>query len=270
MVRRIIDHLIDHDFNIVDYDGTPTRWGHFSPDDMNRNEAWVSERGLRSFSILNYLSVAHHITGDVKYREAYLELALDHGFGMNGMTQPREIFGPGTLGQGDDKMAFMNYYHLLRYETDPKLLSMFYHAIYRHWRFETYEACPWANFIYAACCFGKVRRDHWGEIELTPPKSNLEDAIETLKRYPLNLIDWSISNAHRIDMLFLPEHLEQLPGTAGYRVDGQVFPIDERPEFRWGADPYLLAAEGDGTRLDMGVHYLFAYYLGLAHGFIRD
>jgi len=270
VARRIIDHLIDHGYNIVDYDGTPTRWGRFSPDDLNRNEAWVSERGLRSFSILNYLSVAHHITGDAKYRKAYLELAFDHGYAMNGMTQPREIAGPGTFGQGDDKMAFMNYYHLLRYETDPKLLSMYYHAIRRHWRMESYEACPWANFIYAACCFGKVRRDHWGAIDLTPPKSNLEDAIETLKRYPLDLINWSISNTHRSDMLLLPEHLDQRPGTAGCRIDGRAFPIDERPELRWGGDPYLLAAEGDGTHLGKGVHYLFAYYLGRAHGFIRE
>jgi hypothetical protein len=30
--------------------------------------------------------------------------------------------------------------------------------------------------------------------------------------------------------------------TGGYRIDGYVFPIDERTELRWGEDPYLLAA----------------------------
>lgn len=58
------------------------------------------------------------------------------------------------------------------------------------------------------------------------------------------------------------------PGAAGRRVDGRVFPIDERPEFRWGRDPYLLACDGNGTRLDDGVQYLLAYYMGRAHGFI--
>ena len=66
---------------------------------------------------------------------------------VNGMTQPRNIAGAGTEGQGDDKMAFMNYYHLLRYETDPQLLSMYYWSIHRHWQVEKYEKCPWANFI---------------------------------------------------------------------------------------------------------------------------
>src|SRR5690606_8554210 len=71
VVRRIIDHVIDHDYNQVDYDGLPTRWGHFSPDDLNRNPAWVVERGLNGYSILTFLSVAHHVTGDPKYREEY-------------------------------------------------------------------------------------------------------------------------------------------------------------------------------------------------------
>jgi hypothetical protein len=269
-VRNTIDHIIDHGFNIVDYDGRPTRWGRLSPDDINRSPAYVSERGLRSFSILNYLSVSYHITADSRYREEYLKLAYDQGYGMNGMTQPREIAGAGTKGQGDDKMAFMNYYHLLRYESDPKLLSMFYHAINWHWQIEKYEKCPWANFIYAACCFGKVRVDQWGAIDLTPPKSSLEDAIETLKLYPLDLINWPMSNAHRIDMVPLKEHLGHEPGTAGCRIDGYVFPINERHEIRWGRDPYVLTGAGDASRLEMGLHFLVAYYIGLAHGLIEN
>jgi hypothetical protein len=270
VVRDMADHLIENGYNIVDYDGTPTRWGRFSPEDLNRNEAWVIERGLRSYSILAYLSAAHHITGDPKYREAYLELALDYGYGMNGMTQPRDIAGPGTFGHGDDKMAFLNYYHLLRYETDPKLLSMYYRAIHRHWQMEQYERCPWATFIYAACCLGKIREDQWGVTDLTPPRAAFEDAIDTLKRYPLDLIDWPISNAHRIDLVPLQEHLGYPKGIAGHRADGFVFPIDERPAVRWGADPYLLTGKGNGDTLQKGVHYLLAYYMGRAHGFISE
>lgn len=269
-VRNTINHIIDNGYNIVDYDGKPTRWGRLSPEDINRNPAQVVERGLRSFSILNYLSVSHHITNDSKYRQEYLKLALDHGYGMNGMTQPRDIAGPGSEGNVDDKMAFMNYYHLLRYETDPKLLSMYYRAIRRHWQIEKYEKCPWANFIYAACCMGKVRIDQWGTTDLTPPKSSLEDAIETLKRYPLDLIYWPMSNAHRIDLVTLKEHLGHEPGTAGYRIDGYVFPIDERHEIRWGGDPYALMGSRNGTILETGLHFLVAYYIGLAHGFIEN
>ena len=269
VVRRIMDHILDHGYNLVDYDGQPTRWGRFSPEDLNRNEASVIERGLNSFSILTYLSVAHHITGDPKYREVYLELALEHGYGMNGMTQPKDIAGKGTYGQPDDAMAFMNYYHLIRYETDPKLLSMYYHAIRRHWEIEKYEGNAFENFVYAACCLGKVRIDQWGETDLTPPKFCFDDAIDTLKRYPLDLVDWPMSNAHRTDLVPLPDYLDQKPGT-GHGVDGRVFPIDERNTIRWDRDPWVLTYNGNGTQLREGVHYLLAYYMGRAHGFITE
>ncbi|GMW02402.1 MAG: hypothetical protein AMXMBFR84_35380 [Candidatus Hydrogenedentota bacterium] len=269
VVRRIIDHVIDHGYNMVDFDGLPTRWGHFSPEDLNQNEAWCYERGLNSYSILTYLSIAHHILGDSKYREEYLRLAIEHGYGMNGMTQPKDIAGPGTFGQPDDNMAFVNYYHLIRYETEPKLLSMYYRAINRHWHIEKYERNAFENFIYAACCFGKVRRDQWGETDLTPPRLCFDDAIETLRRYPWDLVDWPMSNAHRIDMVPLGDHLDQKPGT-GHRNDGRVYQIDERHEIYWDRDPWVLSNSGTGTRLREGYHYLLAYYLGRAHGFISE
>ncbi|MBI5093532.1 MAG: hypothetical protein HZB26_13955 [Candidatus Hydrogenedentes bacterium] len=270
VVRRIIDHILAHGYNLVDYDGLPTRWGHLAPEDLNRNEAWCIERGLNSFSMLTYLSIAHHVTGDPKYREAYLKLALDHGYGMNGMTQPKDISGPGTFGQPDDNMAFMNYYHLIRYETDPKLLSMYYHAIQRHWQIEKYERNAFENVVYAACCRGKVRSDQWGETDLSPPKYCFDDAIDTLKRYPLDLIDWPMSNAHRIDMIPLQDHLGQPAGATGHRIDGRVFPIDERHEVYWDRDPWILSYSGKGAVLREGFHYLLAYYMGRAHGFIGE
>lgn len=270
VVRRIMDHILTHGYNLVDYDGLPTRWGRFSPDDLNRNEAWCDERGLNSFSILTYLSIAHHITGDPKYREAYLELALDHGYGMNGMTQPKSISGPGFVGhQPDDNMAFMNYYHLIRYETDPKLLSMYYHAIYSHWQHEKRENNAFANFVYAACCLGKSRTDNWGTMDLSPPKHCFDDAIDTLERFPLDLADWPMSNAHRIDLKpLLDEHGQ--PSGLGGRFDGTAFPIDERHEVYWDMNPWTLTYAGDGTRLREGIPYLLAYYMGWAHGFIGE
>lgn len=269
VVRRIIDHVLDHGYNMVDYDGLPTRWGHFSPDDLNRNGDWYAERGLNSFSILTYLSIAQHITGDSKYRDAYLDLALEHGYAMNGMTQPRDLAGVGTVGQPDDNMAFLNYYHLIRYETDPKLLSMYYRAIHHHWQLEQYERNSFENFVYAACCFGKTRRDNWGELDLTPPRRCFEDAVDTLKRYPLDLVDWPVSNAHRIDVKPLPDHLGQGPNT-GQGLDGEVLPIDERHEIQWDRDPWVIAYGGKGTTLREGYHYLLAYYMGRAHGFIGE
>jgi hypothetical protein len=217
--------------------------------------------------------VAYHVTGDQKYRDIYEALAIDHGYGMNLMTQPKVQLGPGSFGQADDNMAFMNYYHLIRYETDPKLLNMYYNAIYYHWHLEACEMNPFFNFVYAACCLGKVREDQWHKMDLTPAEPWLEESVETLRRYPLDLIDWPMSNAHRIDMLPLPAYTRG-PGGGhlgkGYRVDGKVYPIDEQDFPYWGDDPWTLTSTGDGTRLSEGVSFLLAYYMGLVHGYITD
>jgi hypothetical protein len=270
VVTRIMDHIIAHGYNLVDHDGKPTRWGRFSPDDMNRNEAWYDERGLNSLSILTYLTIAHRITGDEKYRKHYLDLALNHGYAMNGMTQPTSIAGPGMVGhQPDDNMAFMNYYHLIRYEHDPKLLNMYHHAIRLHWQYERRERNAFANFVYAACCLGKTRKDQWGEIDLTPPAACYDDAIDTLRRYPLDLVDWPVSNAHRIDLTPLRDEKGLSTSRAGGH-DGRVLPIDERHEVYWDLDPWMLAYGGEGKRLREGVPFLLAYNMARAHGFIVE
>lgn len=270
LVREIIEHLLAHDYSLVDHDGKPTRWAHFSPNDLNRKPEWVGERGMNSYAMLTYLAIAHHITGDQKYRDVSMKLAMDHGYGMNGMSQYKWIPGGHSPGhQPGDNLTFMNYYHLLRYETDPTLLSMYYFAINRHWSFEKYERNSFTNFIYAACCRGKVRKDNWRELDLSPPASCYEDAVDTLKRYPLDLVEWPMSNAHRIDMLPL-EDQERQHAVIGSGIDGYAFPIDERHEIYWDWDPWKLSSDSSGMVLRPGFHYLLAYYMGRYHGFIVE
>jgi hypothetical protein len=270
VVRRIIDHILKHDYSLVDHDGQPTRWAHFSPDDLNRNEAWVAERGLNSYSILTYLQIAHHILGDKKYRNEYLKLAHDHGYAMNGMTQYKHVEGPNDPGhQPDDNMAFMNYYHLIRYETDPELLNMYHYAIHTHWQYEQYDRNAFTNFIFAACTNGKIRTDHWGTTELSPPMECYEDAVDTLKRYPIDLVEWPMSNAHRTDLRVVATNDDGQPVYGG-RNDGYAYPIDERHETYWDWNLWGLTSNADGTTLRPGFHYLVAYYLGRHHGFIAE
>ena len=90
-------------------------------------------------------------------------------------------------------------------------------------------------------------------------------AVDTLERYPLDLIEWPMSNAHRIDMLPL-EGRSREEAVSGSGRDGYAFPIDERHETYWDWDPWKLRSAGDGTVLRPGFHYLLAYYLGRYHG----
>ena len=270
MIRRITDHLIKHGYRLVDYDGKPTRWAHFAPEDLNEDPAWHAERGLNSYSILTYLNVAHHMLGNSKYRKEYLKLAYDHGYGMNGMTQPKDLSGPNDPGhQPDDNMAFMNYYHLIRYETDPKLLSMYQYALREHWQYERLDRNSFSNTVYAACAQGKSRTDQWRTTDLSPPMACYEDTVDSLKRYPLDLVEWPMSNAHRIDLIPFASHGDGPPST-GSDPHGYAFPIDERQETYWDWNYWKLSYGGDGTTLRPPHHYLLAYYMGRFHGLFED
>ena len=119
-VAAIAGHLIDHNFQFVDHDGKPTRWGIFNPENLNHNFDWREERGTNSLSILAYLQVAAHITGEPRFAAAARGLIERHAYAANVLI-PKSDTGPGSGNQSDDEMIFMNYYNLIRYETDPVL-----------------------------------------------------------------------------------------------------------------------------------------------------
>jgi hypothetical protein len=273
VTSRVMDHLLEHNFKLVDHDGQPTRWANFSPETINGDPDWWAERGLNSLSILTYLSITHHVTGDQKYRDVFLDLVNKHHYAMNGMVAPKLQAGPGSYVQFDDKMAFMNYYHLIRYETEPKLLRMFQNSIFYYWQIEQYERNPLFNFVYAACCLGQGMQTQWGVTDLSPTGKWLEDSVDTLRRFPMDLILWPMTNSHRSDLLPLPSHVRE-PGQAegkGFRVDNYVLPIDERNSLSFSEDVWNLDDKGgNGKRLNDGGPFLLGYYLGRYHGFITD
>jgi len=131
---------------------------------------------------------------------------------------------------------------------------------------------PFYNFVYAACCQGKIRVDQWGPLDVSPTGPWLEQSVDTLKRYPLDLVDWRMTNDRRIDILPLPDHVRE-PGQnkgKGYRVNNLVLPIDERQSLSWSEDTWALNTGGNGHRLRDGCPFLLAYYMGLYHGYIEE
>ncbi|MCF6286480.1 MAG: hypothetical protein L3K26_14995, partial [Candidatus Hydrogenedentes bacterium] len=273
VAARVMDHLIEHNFRLVDHDGKPTRWANFRPESLNGDPNWWTERGLNSFSLLTYLNVTYHITGEQKYRDVFMDLVDTHHYGINGMVMPKLQAGPGSHVQFDDKMSFMNFYSLIRYEKDQRVLRMFQNAIFYYWQIVKPERNPFFNFVYAALCEGQGMTTQWGVTDLSPTGDWLGDSVDTLKRFPLDLVIWPTKNSHRIDLIPLGEHTRE-PGKAkghGYRVDGYVIPIDERNALTFSEDTWRYDDLGGGGKwLDEGSPFLLAYYLGLYHGFIVE
>jgi hypothetical protein len=269
-VAAVAEHLLDHNFQMVDHDGQPTRWAIFNPENLNHNFAWLGGRGTNSLSILTYMKVAGHITGDPRFSAAARWLIQQHAYAAN-ILIPKADTGPGSGNQSDDEMIFMNYYNLIRYETDPILRQTYALALYRQWQWERQELNPFFDFIYAASCSGQKSESAFGTEDLSPRDNGwLEESVDTLKRFPFDRINWCLINSHRLDIIRLPDYIEsdRKLGAAGYRVNGNVLPIDERWVGHWNHDPWELDEGGGGGEVTDAEAFLLPYYMGLYHQYI--
>ena len=276
VVRDLTDHLLSHDFNLIDHDGTPTRWGVYGPKQLNHDPDWWQERGLKSLSMLSYLTVAAHVVGDPKYTAAARELIDRHGYAHN-LMHPKVQHGPGSGNQSDDEMAFMCFYSLLRYSKDDALKNLARYSFYRYWLNESPELNPFFNFAYAACGLDPRVAGPYGHFSIAPWPGWFEDSMATLHGFSLDRLDWASRNSHRLDIVALSpirsvdvENPEFQP-RRGHRVNGKVLPIENRHFNHWNTDPWVLnyGGGGEGGELAAGTVFLLPYYMGLYHGFIQ-
>ena len=267
VVRRITDHLLAHDYALIDHDGTHTRWAVFGPDALNLSSRWGDERGLNSLSLLTYLRITHHVTGDDKYDAAARELVTRHGYAIN-MLYPKYTLGVGGGNQSDDEMAFMNYYHLVKYEKDPLVRSIAARSLHAYWQLERPERNPFFNLVAGVSLAGLTYTTPFEVESLEVPLADWrDDTIDTLRRFPVDLVDHGQTNSHRLDVVPLEPHVRDgASKTAGLlRRDGKVLPVDERTVMHWNVDPYALDYAGEGKRLADGTSFLLPYYMALYH-----
>lgn len=249
VVRRVTDHLIANHWRLIDKDGKPTRWAIFHPEALNDDPLWEAERGLNALSILSHLKVAYHITDDLKYQHAYESLIQNHHYLINAITQKQ--LPPFDINHSDDELAFLCYYPLLLYEQDPVYRRMWLMSLERSWQIERPERNPLFNFIYGA---------------VTGRPCDVEQAVQTLQEWPLDLRNWECRNSHRTDIT-----LDVDKGRFEEWQSVEVIPYSERTVMRWNGNPYRLDG-GDplGRTEEDGSAFLLAYWMGRYHRLIEE
>ena len=256
---RIIDHIIRHNWYLVDVDGLPTLWGRWNPDYVNHFPHSIGDRRLNSAEIIAGLQLAWKMTGNELYRQKAYELFDNHGYLTNILSSMKRI-GPTTgyvhLGNdmgdewnhSDDELAFVNYWVLYRFAFNSALREKYAGAVRDHWDFERSEKCPIWNFIYSACGGGH--------------DCDAEGAVWSLRGIPLDTITWRVENSHRKDITKLPNNFY------GKQLE-ELLPPGERPVTRLNTHPFQLNG-GDGGSIELpGDEFLFGYWLGRYLGQIK-
>ena len=151
----------------------------------------------------------------------------------------------------DDELAFLSYYPLLMYETEPRLKAIYAGSLERSWQCERAERNPLWNFIYTA---GTCARNF-----------DLVEATRTLQEIPWDLVTWSVINSHRLDLTVDP-----ISDRFQKKQSLVVLPVDERPVTKWNGNSYVLDGGNGGRSEDDGAFFLLPNWLGRYYGFIRD
>jgi hypothetical protein len=244
-IERITNHILDHDYQLIDADGQRTRWGWWGPDDIWKD---ADETGLRALHILSHLRVAMHMTENAQYRARYQaqynELINTHHYDR--LTRNQKIVVPGHINHSDDELAFLSYYPLLRYETNAALAAVYKESLERSWQIERSERNPLWNVIYAA---GTGAREF-----------DRAESLRTLREIPLDTIGWTVRNSQRLDVPTDP-----LSDRFARRQALVVLPYDELPMSKWNGNPYSLDGGNGGRTEDDGAYFLLPYWMARYH-----
>ncbi len=247
---RITNHILDHDYQLIDLDGKATRWGWWGP-----NAIWddPDELGLRALHLLAHLRSAMHVTQSetyrAKYQRHYDELISKHRYHLLARNQKINI--PGKVNHSDDELAFLSYYPLLQYETDAALRQVYQESLERAWLIERPERNPLWNFIYAVGTDSK--------------EFDRDASLRTLQEIPMDQIEWAVKNSVRNDVPrddYADRHKRAQALT--------VLPYSELPMHKWNGNPYQLDGGNGGRSEDDGAYFLLPYWLGRYHKLIGE
>lgn len=253
MMDSLMQHVIDNDLYLVDWNGEPTLWGKWHPDYVNARPLMVGDRKINASNIIAMLQTAYHFTKKEVYKEKAFELMTKHGYYENLMRPMNQIgMAPDNAddwskmlseswNHSDDEMYFLGYWGLYRYAFNDTLKADFKKAILDHWEIERPEKEGAWNIFTALTGVNEF---------------DLEEAIWYLQEYPIDLVHWRVTNSHRKDV-------EKMEPNFRDQTLTEVLPPDELPINRHNANRFELDGGDDGgSEYSAGDIWLLPYWMG--------
>jgi hypothetical protein len=245
-VRRITDFIIDGGYMLRDIDGYPTLWGVWAPEKLHGDPNWQPERGSNSVEILSFLAVAHHVTGDEKYRRELARLFDEKGYSKS-ILEPK-LSAPSEFTYIDDQLLALSYRGLLAYDSDPKRRAVYIESLRRWFDVVRHDDSPLFAFVY-----GGVMGGDFGAA----------GCVDYLRDSPLDMIEWTVDNSRREDL-----RLVRRPVIEDWQTD-RLLPPSERGLSKWDGNPYRAAQGSGGYSESSSVHWLLPYWMGRYYGIIK-
>jgi hypothetical protein len=244
LLSRIASYIIDCGWVLKDMDGETTRWGRWNPEYLLRPYGYV-DRGINGLEALTFMETAYAITGEEKFKDGLQQL-IDWGYPENTIRQ-KNVFPPENIATWDDNHAFRSYNTLLRYVHDPYLRSIYLRSLERTWEIKRMEQIPWFNYIYGAA---------------TGNDCEEEKAVQHLREWVLDCVEYNYSNAHRDDIFIEP-------GYVSYEGGRKRISPREMCVKRSSRSAITLDGGANGNRVMEPTGFLRDYWMGRYHGFIE-
>ncbi|MEO5978144.1 MAG: hypothetical protein ABIS36_02580 [Chryseolinea sp.] len=253
LIDSLMQHTLDNNLYMVDWNGKPTTWGRWNPEYVNARPKGTGDRKINSSNFIAMLQTAYHFTKKEAYKEKALELMTKYGYYENLMRPMKQIGKAAddaddwskmlseSWNHSDDEMYFIGYWGLYRYALNDTLKTKFKEAIIDHWESERPE-----------------KEGAWNIFTAITGTSDfdLNEAVWYLKEFPLDLIHWKVINSKRKDI----EMIE--PNFRGQSTN-EVLPAGELPVSRHNANRFDLDGGDDGkSEYSAGDIWLLPYWMG--------
>ena len=247
IICDIVDHMLENDYKLCDIDDLPTTWANWAPDQLNGNSMWLWEKCINSLEMLTFLDVAYHVSGDKKYRDEFMHLAIDEHYLINAAQHKKD---DGRVCHIDDNLGFLTTATILAIEEDPAIRKYLLMGLRHHWEYERPEHTIFFNLVCSA---------------FSEEPCDLDNAIKELRNFPLDFVRRPLINSKRRGLVYDTEQ-EKWGGTRQLKealeIDERIIHYNDRNMYR--------VDEGDITRGSSPSTYLLPYWYGRFYGLIEE
>jgi hypothetical protein len=155
------------------------------------------------------------------------------------------------INYSDEELFMLPAYLLFKYEKDAELLGYHRRALAAWWQNIEREKNPLWTYIYHA--------------SVPSQPADIEGALWTLYRIPLDLVEWTVVNSWRKDLEWDPK-IDRFKK----KQTLTLLPADERPVMKWNGNPFIVDGGAGGRGEDDGAFFLLPYWMGRYHGYVKE